>query len=69
MEPDEVLEGESRLGQLINILKRTPKSIADSGTGGEEFESVEHENLEIKSNFDSQHMKNNHRRFWPQKDR
>ena len=45
MEADEILEGESILGLLTNIVKRTPDSVGSDEAGGEEFESAEHENI------------------------
>lgn len=46
MEPDEILNGESLLEQLTNIIKRTPESVnIGAQPGGEEFESAEHENI------------------------
>ena len=45
MESDRTLKGESIFDQLINIIKRTPGSLASGETGGEEFEAVEHENI------------------------
>lgn len=45
MELDRTLKGESIFDQLINIIKRTPGSLASGETGGEEFEAVEHENI------------------------
>lgn len=40
-------------GQLINIIKRTPGSLASSEPGGEEFEAAEHENIgnQVKLQF------------------
>ena len=35
MEPDEIWQGKSLLEQLINIIKRTPESLAIDKEGGE----------------------------------
>lgn len=45
MESDRTLKGESIFDQLINVIKRTPGSLANDEAGGEEFEAVEHENI------------------------
>lgn len=45
MEPDELLDGERILEELANIIKRTPESLSSDENDGEEFESVEHENI------------------------
>jgi len=46
MEPDEIWQGKNLLEQLINIIKRTPKSVTiDKKATGEEFEATEHENI------------------------
>lgn len=47
MESDKVkvLTRERIFEQLINIVKRTPGSLASSESGGEEFEAAEHENI------------------------
>lgn len=45
MELGEILDGESILEELVNIIKRTPESLSSYENGGEEFEAVEHENI------------------------
>ena len=45
MEPDEVSEGAGVMEQLKIILKRTPEVILTAYDEGEEFESMEHENI------------------------
>ena len=56
MEPDEIWQGKSLLEQLINIIKRTPESLAIDKEGGEEFEAAEHENIgnKVKLRFPAQ---------------
>lgn len=45
IEPDELLDGQRILEELENIIKRTPESLSSDENGGEEFESIEHENI------------------------